>query len=481
MTSSTGRLPGVVSFLLVSLRNLLLAALALAAGLGLGYMLAFRHATWPITVVGLSLYFFVLIASPLAGLLFWIVTAPFSRFVYLDLVMGRGIPDFTLTRICAGVLIVLVLAQLAIGRRQAARLIALDGLVLAMLLGIGASIPASLDGMKAAVTNFGDTYLVPAVIYFLARLLVRGRRQAEAVAAAFIILGVVLTTVALQEQIMGRSLFLYSERSWFYSKDIHRLAGLLGSPAFFAVLITMSTGFAVWRMIHAPGIESRMLHGIFAAYTVIGVYITYNRAGWLALALNLLILAVAWPRFRRVFAAVMVVGAIVVAMSWGSVQSSVVVTQRLAARGPIDYRLEIWGRAALILARNPIFGLGYSNFGQVYLQYNPAWTEGIVLPAPHNSVLEILFDNGLIGGLPYLAMIGLIALGVARFYRRARDSVEEKALILAFGLCGVAYLVEAMTVDMISGYYVNMVLMLAIGSLFGWQESRESTPAPGKE
>jgi O-antigen ligase len=469
VTSSTGRLSAVIGFFLVTVRNLAIAGFALAAGLGLGYMLAFKATTWPITVIGISLYLLVIIASPLAGLLLWIVTAPFSRFVYLDVILGRGIPDLTLTRICAGVLLVVALAQLSIGRRRGARPILLDGIVLAVLLGIGATTPASLDGFKSAITNFGDTYLVPAIIYFLARLLIRRRQDVEALCTAFVLLGTILTSVALQEQVTGVSLFLYSERSWVYTKDIHRLAGLLGSPAFFAVLITVGAGFAIYRFIHGKTLESRMLHGVLAGYMVLGVFLTYNRAGWLALALNLLIMAVAWPSFRRLFIALLLVGVVAVTLSWKTVSSSAVVTQRLEAQGPITYRLEIWSHAAVIFAHNPLFGLGYSNFGQAYLRYNPAWTRGVVLPAPHNTLLEVLFDNGLIGALPYIAMLAAILAGIVRFYRRARDRTEEAPLILAFGLAALAYVVQAMAVDMISGYYVNMVLMLAVGGLFGWQ------------
>ena len=288
-------------------------------------------------------------------------------------------------------------------------------------------------------------------------------------------MGTILTTVALQEQLSGNVLFTYTERSWTYSKDLHKLAGLLGSPAFFATLITMGSVFAVYRLTRARTFNAEVLYTLLAAYMAVGVFFTYNRAGYLGLAIDLVIMAVAWPRFRRLFVAAALVGSVAVLLSWSTVQQSAVVTERLQAKGPITYRLEIWGRAAQILMRNPIFGLGFFNFGPAYLRYNPAWVKGVVLPAPHNTVLEVTFNSGLIAGIPYVATILLIITSIVRFYRRARDDVDsggEAALVLAFGLALLAYLVQSMVVDMVAAYYVNTVMMLALGALFGWQTER---------
>ncbi len=475
--SVTGRLslPPIVNGILIVLRNVAIAVMAAAIGLALGLALSGSGGAWPITLMGLALYAFIIFVDPLAGLLFWIVTAPFSRFIYLDVALGHGIPDLTLTRICAGLLVVVVLAQLSTGKLRAPRPTLLDGALLLTMVGIGLSLPAALDGLKYAVTNFGDAYLVPAIIYLLARFLVREKRHAEAVCSAIVILGVILTTVAVQEQLSGSVLFAYSARSWVYTKDLHKLSGLLGSPAFFAALIAMSAGFAAYRFAHARSAGSRLVYGLIIAYIGIGVFFTYNRGGYIGLGLSLLLAALAWPSFRRVFVAAAVAGAMAIVLSWSTVQQSTVVTERLRARGPVEYRLEIWGRAAQILARNPILGLGYSNFGRVYLQYNPAWINNAVMPAPHNSVLEVAFNSGLAGAIPYVATGILITSGLWRLRRRARDNPERSALITAFAIAIVPYVVEAMVVDMVSAYYVNMVMMLIVGSFFGWQDaSRES-------
>jgi O-antigen ligase len=282
--------------------------------------------------------------------------------------------------------------------------------------------------------------------------------------------------VALQEQLGSQPLFIYSERSWVYTKDIHKLSGLLGSPAFFAALIAMSSAFVIYRFTQAKTFGWRLFYALTLAYVSIGVYYTYNRGGYIALALCLLLGAIVWPAFRRVFIAAAIVGGAALALSWSTVQQSSVVSQRIGARGPIEYRAEIWRNAAQIFSRSPIMGLGYSNFGAAYIKFDPTSADITVLPAPHNSVLEVAFDSGLVGVIPYVTMFALIIAGAFGFVRRARDGLGA-GLATAFAIAIVPYLVEAMVIDMVSAYYVNMVMMLVVGALFGWQSSRQPETA----
>lgn len=477
-------------------RNILLGGLAVALGLlfGRAFISTSSIWYWPVTAMGMLALAIIIFTRPLLGLLLTILVAPFSRFIYLDISLGRGIPDLTLTRVCIGLLVVVLLARLAMAELKAPRLTLLDGAVLLSLLGIGASLPASYEGLRYAITSFGDSYLVPGLIYLLARCLVRTRRDVDLVVSSFVALGVILATVAIHEQVTGDVWFIYSERSWVYTKSLHRLAGLLGSPAFFATLMAMSASFTVYRFAAAQTPERRLWFGALAAWTALGVYYTYNRTGYISLLASVVILAVAWPHLRKIVLRLLLVVGILAALQWTAVQQSTVVQERLGAMGPVEYRLEIWSHAGSIFARSPILGLGYGNFGTAYLRYNPSWAEATVQPAPHNSLLEVTFDSGLLGGVPYAAVFAITLYGAWRFLREAWLAIppeqrrrsqwwvgtQAAGLILVFAVVVIDYLLQAMFVDMISGYYVNMVLMLAVGSLFGWQiEERYARRDPG--
>ena len=60
-------------------------------------------------LIALSLY------RPLAAMLLWLLLAPYSRHVSLDIALGAGIPDLSLTRLMAGWLVVLLIAQARAG------------------------------------------------------------------------------------------------------------------------------------------------------------------------------------------------------------------------------------------------------------------------------------------------------------------------------------------------------------------------------
>jgi len=74
-------------------------------------------------------------------------------------------------------------------------------------------------------------------------------------------------------------------------------------------------------------------------------------------------------------------------------------------------------------------------------------------------------------------MFAMTVAGALRFFRAGSGS--DRALVVPFGLAVAAYLVQAMVVDMGNAYYVNMVNLLVIGSLFGWQTA-SAVAAPGR-
>jgi len=415
-----------------------------------------------------------MLGNPLIGLFAWLVVAPFSRFFFLDITLGASIPDLTLTRICAITLSVTLIALLAIGKQTTPRLIALDFTLLIAVLAIAASAFATFWPFTFAITNWGDSYLVPLLIFFMTRLLIRTRRDTEWAITTFIIIGITLAAVAVEEQLSGRPLFLYSERSWVYTRSIHRLAGLLGSPAFFAIILAMVLPFIIHRWLTAAtGIEHWLYAGA-ATMVGLGLFMTYNRAGWVSAILSMAIMAVIHPRWRRVFVAFALIAVIILALAWGFLQQSPVVAERLNARGPIEYRLEVLSQVAFFIRQNPLFGLGYFNFGWVYARYHPEWLKGTVLPTPHNSFLEVTINNGLLSAIPYTLSFMLMGLGILSFYRRARRAgwPGEAETILPFGLALLVYVMNAMVVDMLAGYYPNMIFMFIMGTVFAWQLAR---------
>ncbi|MCD6520876.1 MAG: hypothetical protein J7M05_13240, partial [Anaerolineae bacterium] len=188
--------------------NLLLALLGVALALWMGRKIAADEWSLLVPAVGLLAYLAVAVIDAKHALFVWVVTAPFARFIHLNVELGRGIPNLTLNRFMTGVLVALLFAQLASRRRKMARLLAADVFLILFIGAAAFSVPSSLMGLKSAVQSFFDLLVVPVALYFLARNLIVSRRDLRAIMIVLFIVAFYLAFLATQEQLTGKV--------WFY-------------------------------------------------------------------------------------------------------------------------------------------------------------------------------------------------------------------------------------------------------------------------
>jgi O-antigen ligase len=87
-------------------------------------------------------------------------------------------------------------------------------------------------------------------------------------------------------------------------------------------------------------------------------------------------------------------------------------------------RLDIWEAGVRMTADNPAFGVGFGQFGANYGSYRAS---GAVGPrgwrAPHNSFVQVAGETGLVGFIPFMALVSLtFAIG----YRLRKARVPEE-------------------------------------------------------
>lgn len=459
---------------LAVLGTLLLAVVAVALGLFIGRQTYAEE--WPmlVTLSGLTVYLLVALMNARHALILWIITAPFARFAYLNVELGRGIPNLTLNRIMTGVLLILVLAQLATQRRRAVRLNTLD--ISLLLYGLAAllSVPSSVIKFQSAIQSFFDLIVIPIAVYFLARALISDRQGMRAVLYALMVIGVYMALLATREQLTGDVWFYPEDRSVQYTRTIRRVVGLLGNPAYLATCINLSLPWAWylflkggrWRLALLPPI------GIMMA----GVYFCMNRSAWAGLVLALIVLALLIKRFRRIFAFMVLVGAVVAAVYWAVIVSSATVRERLQAWGPIEYRADTWDVALRMIRDNLAFGIGYENFQFYYHRYD-YWDVYLrALPTPHNTYLWVILMGGLVAFIPFVVFLGAMAVSALSVYLRARGREEaypDADLAAAFLASMAAFWAPALAMDVLTGYYNTMLMFLIAGAFFGVVEGEQ--------
>jgi putative inorganic carbon (HCO3(-)) transporter len=461
--------------------TVLLAAVTIALGLAIGKKMTGREWTILVTATGLGIYVAVAVIDVRHAFLFWIVTAPFARFLDLEIELGRRIPNLTLNRLMVGTLLILFLAQVTIHRRKLARFTWADFfLIIFCLAGIVSLLPSEL-GLIKAIQSYFDLIMVPIVIYFLARNTITTRRDLRTVMFVLLIVGCYFAFLATREQLTGNVWFYPEDRSIQYTRSIRRVVGLLGNPAYIAVTIAMAVPWAWYLFLKAH--RRRVLLLMVIALMTAGVYFCMNRSGWAGLVISLVVLALFVPRFRRIFFLLLLVGVIVGGVYWTAIITSATVQERLEAQGPVDYRVDTWAIALRMIRDHPITGIGYQNFSEYYRRYGQWDIYLRAMPTPHNTYLGIILMGGIVAFVPFVAFLGAIAYTALKLYfgaLRNPRAYPSADLVGTFLASLSAILVPAAVMDVLDGYYNTMIMFLILGAFFGavTEEERRIHTAP---
>lgn len=450
---------------------IVLSLLALALGGFLGKRLMEPGAENVITYFGFLFFIVLLLANPVLLFFIWIVVAPFFGFFHLHISLGRGIPDLSLSRLILAMLVALVLAQAATGRRRLVQVTRVDLFVLLTLIGVAISITAAFN-KQASLAWYFESFLMPAVTYWLARNYVTDERRMIHAQRALVAVGFVIALVVLQEQFMGYSWFP-TVGSTYYGKHLRRVTGLLGNPAFHAVTIAMTLPFAWRAMLENRRLALRRLMLLVLGIMYTGLFLTYNRTGWLGGVLGIVVFLLFYPRFRRPFLKLSPLLALLISLNWWRIASSYAFTERLVAVNPITYRVEAYRLSWQTFLKHMVIGVGFGNLAQY-----------IGMEAPHNSFLWMLVTAGLSGFIPYLGTFVMMGLDSLLMYRKAPHWPGiRRDLLVAFWVALLSYMAQCFAVDMLYGIYPNIIFFFIAGSVLGYHEAvaethRSHAPSP---
>ena len=98
-------------------------------------------------------------------------------------------------------------------------------------------------------------------------------------------------------------------------------------------------------------------------------------------------------------------------------------------------RLYLWNSAIHMIKDNPIAGIGFGNFNEVYNNgYISEYAQEPKLTSPHNIFLHYTVSFGLLGGLTF---IFLIFSQIYILLNNVRNINESKKLVVYASLCGI--------------------------------------------
>jgi O-antigen ligase len=463
--------------------GLLLLIVAVATGLYLGNVVVSPSWTNAVRLTVMGGLAMAIVGNLVNGMMLWVIIAPYAQASYTDiwrilnLRMPPGVPDITLDRLAIGLLTVIFIAHLAIGKKRVRRL---GPEVFMVLFGIMMlpAVAAGLSGLASTGQFVLDKFITPFLAFALAKNLYEEKAGLEKLSATLAVIGLYLSLMILYEHVTGQPLFTAIGRTTVYSRSLRKIVSLLGNPAFLGTVLAMIVPMALHRFMRERSPFSRAFYGSLFAITLLGNFLCYNRGAWLALAAALVVLLLE-ERYRRILVPILLVAGLAALFYWQAISASAVVVERLSNVSSIRFRLDLLDASLKLIRDHPLFGVGVGNFAYYFLQYGGHWeTLAYDLPSPHNTYVLVLSTMGLVSFIPYvLIFLSMLLTVLGAIVRSRTDQRLDKALLVSGLGVIVAYMVSAAAVDLYVNVFTSLIFFLIMGAILGYiSHQRSSQP-----
>ena len=397
---------------------------------------------------------FVMRASLVGGCLAFVVAASCLGYHFLSFDLG-AIP-LTVDRLMLGALLAIFLVHWRRGTTDPKPLKYVDimlGMFIALLtistlmnLDTGA-----MPGLARPWARLLGAYVIPAVVYFIARQAPMNRRNVSLVQGVLVGLGAYLAITGLME-VHGQWWAVFPKHITNPEVGIHfgRARGPMVqsvSYGFFVGVCLLATLAWQWRFDRRGRLALAVLLPIMAA----GVFFSYTRSVWMGTALGLLIVLALTLRgsWRPLVLGSMISAGLLLAVTkmddivgFSRGQSST------HARASVDLRETFAYLSWQMFLDRPMLGAGFDQFRNAKLPYladrsTDINLETVRLWAHHNTLLSLLTETGLIGLLLFMGVLGgwgWAAWNIARDHTMPDWARSQGILLL--GVLGV-YICQA--------------------------------------
>nr|MBC7244132.1 O-antigen ligase family protein [Chloroflexota bacterium] len=463
----------------------LLVALTGAGGFFLGSLVcspSWTNAVRLVGIVGVIAVILVILIDLLNGLLLWIVLEPYQNFWYLNIKMPKGVPDLSLSRLAIAFLFLIWVAKMAVGKKKLCPPKGVEIFMLMFCIMAVPSLPASWQGISATMQFFFDRLVIPFLVFILAKNLYEDGIALDKLIAALAVIDIYLCFMVFYEHITGQPLFYVIGRQTVYTQHLRKIVSLLGNPAYIATVLAMIFPMTFYKFIRASLPSSRAFYGILSILAALGNFFCYNRGGWLALVVAVLILMFFERRYRQILLPIILMVAVLVLVLWQPISKSAVVSERLFGETSIRSRMRMLEMGQKMVRDHLLFGVGFDNFSQYYIKYGGYWSSiAVVPPTPHNTYLLVLTTMGLVSFIPYVMLFVSMFLEIVSALRRACKGTIDRALLLSGWAVIAAYTVSAMFIDIYISTFTSLVFFCITGMILGYVNHLSSSPEKQRE
>ncbi len=364
---------------------------------------------------------------------------PASLVLALEKVTFFGLPIYFLEALF---LIFVVLNITKISREQLEsrwksldRWVALGGVLFivgAVMATLGQSQPASLTSLG----QLKSWVLSPALFGLILYSLQEGKQKERELFYGSWLLGVTIIAIT--------ALYGYSFGVLTYDG---RLAFPYNSPNFLALLVTPGLFLTIFFFYQVSTWPKKILTLFVGGILLSVLYLTHSYNAWLSLILAILVVSsMLWMQVaesknyykpKNLLIGGILLLIILFSLEQGSHKWEDLLLQN--GRSSLDSRVMIWRSGAMILRDHWFLGIGVGNFQQEYLTYQKYFTPYLewAVPQPHNLVLAVWLQTGLIGLAGFIILVGRL---IGRLYKSTKTGTwTEGGLLLGLWLSFLFY------------------------------------------
>ena len=430
-------------------------------------------------VLAFALTLLLVLQRPLLGLLLFVALQPFVDRLF-EIPMGRGLPDLSIGRLTLAFLLISIVGRATIGKTRLAPLGVMELLVVAVPLGIMISAPLS-DRPLDVVQSAFSFYLLPLLMYFIAKNCVHSAKELDSLFTAVMILGLLTTAYMVFE--LSTGIVLFSEEyvdptrvSRVYATSypsLWQIRGVFASSASFGRVLVTTTLASVHLFYRERGGWRRWWLLAAVVFQCLGLFLSLNRTSWVAFLFGMVVLQFGYPRLRRWLAGGTVLALVLLGAFHRPVADSVLVQGRVLYNlKTLNGRLPRWQTSFEMWKAKPLFGWGFGKFEEHSGRFRrDGQSENF--GGPESDYFLILVAAGLVGFVPHVLSLSMPwFFSLCLFFRaRAPDwrgFVNAEAIVVYWAiLCGL--LLNSLTVVQTQSVVRGLVFTVA-GAVVGTHE-----------
>ncbi|MHB1391465.1 MAG: O-antigen ligase family protein [Thermoleophilia bacterium] len=256
------------------------------------------------------------------------------------------------------------------------------------------------------------------------------------------------------------------------SVGVHRIGSTLAHPVAYAGYLVQAIPFCILAAIKTRSRTGRIFAIVTTCLAALALFLTYSKGSWIVALLMLLAGVIyLFRRWRHVALVVFIVIVLVLSGLVGLFWQQIHTEASVRTDTSVEYRMAAWRGAVAGIREHPLVGVGLgAGQNELLLRADPEWVKvSAGRMAVDNYYLNILLEEGLVGALLWLVVLGLI-------FREGLSLIRNHGAGYIWGLAAMAsivdILVNCLTFDALLLRPQQVLFWIAAGLIHGTMQGQ---------